>query len=48
MVSNYNRYNDLAVCVAMCACVWQPTPTTADVTVIKITGYVRVPILMNR
>ena len=26
-LSNYNRAND----VAMCACVWQPTPKTADV-----------------
>ena len=29
--------------LTMCVCVWQPTPTTADVT--KIAGYVR--ILMN-
>ena len=29
-------------------CVWQPTPRTADVTVTKIAGYVRVRILMNR
>ena len=28
--------------------VWQPTPTTVDVTVTKIAGYVRVRILMNR
>ena len=28
--------------------VWQPTPKTADVTVTKIAGYVRVRILMNR
>ena len=28
--------------------VWQPTPRTADVTVTKIAGYVRVRILMNR
>ena len=27
---------------------WQPTPTTADVTVTQIAGYVRVRILMNR
>ena len=27
---------------------WQPTPTTADVTVTKIAGYVRVRIFMNR
>ena len=48
--SNYNRTNDVAVCVAVCVwpCVWQPTPKTADVTVTKIAGYVRVRILMNR
>ena len=28
--------------------VWKPTPRTADVTVTKIAGYVRVRILMNR
>ena len=28
--------------------VWQPTPRTADVTVTKIAGYVRVRILMHR
>ena len=44
--SNYNRANDVAVCVA--GCVMQPTPKTADVTVTKIAGYVRVRILMNR
>ena len=33
------------MCVAVC--VWQPTPRTADVTVTKIAGYVRVRILMN-
>ena len=27
---------------------WQSTPRTADVTVTKIAGYVRVRILMNR
>ena len=32
----------------MAVCVWQPTPRTADVTVTKIAGYVRVCILMNR
>ena len=42
--SNYNRANDVAVW----PCVWQPTPKTADVTVTKIAGYVRVRILMNR
>ena len=36
----------LAVCV--CATVWQSTPRTADVTVTKIAGYIRVLILMNR
>ena len=30
------------------ACVWQPTPKTADVTITKITGYVRIRILMNQ
>ena len=30
------------------SCFWQPTPRTADVTVSKIAGYVRVGILMNR
>ena len=38
--SNYNRANDVAG--------WQRTPTTADVTVTKIAGYVRVRILVNR
>ena len=38
--SNYNRAYDVAD--------WQPTPTTADVVVAKIAGYVRVRILMNR
>ena len=32
----------------MWPCVWQPTPTTAEVTVTKIAGYVRVRILTNR
>ena len=38
------------VCVCACvrACVWKSTPRTADVTVTKIAGYVRVRILMNR
>ena len=45
-LSNYNRAID--VCVAVCACVWQQTPRTADVTVTKIAGYDRVRILMNR
>ena len=40
LTSNYNRANDVAV--------WEPTPKTADVTVTKIAGYVRVRILMNR
>ena len=31
----------------MSVCVWQPTPKTADVTVTKMSGYVRVRILMN-
>ena len=38
--SNYNRANDVAG--------WQPTPTTAHVTVTKIAGYVRVRIIVNR
>ena len=41
IVSNYNRANDVAG-------EWQPTPKTADVTVTKIAGYVRVCILTNR
>ena len=36
----------LAVCVCVCVC--KSTPITADVTVTKIAGYVRVRILMNR
>ena len=45
-VSNgeHNRAND----VAAWPCVWQPTPKTADVTVTKILGYVRIHIIMNR
>ena len=43
-LASYNRASGVAVC----ACVWQPTPRTADVTVTKIAGYVRVRILMNR
>ena len=39
---------ELTMCVAVCACVWQPTHRTADVKVTKIAGYVRVRILMNR
>ena len=31
----------------LAVCVWQSTPRTADVTVTKIAGYVRVGILMN-
>ena len=42
--SNHNRANDVAVWPR----VWQPTPRTADVTVTKIAGYVRVRIFMNR
>ena len=38
----------MCVCGRVCVCVWQPTLKTADVTVTKITGYVRVRILMNR
>ena len=38
--SNYNRASD--------ACVCQSISRTADVTVTKIAGYVRVRILMNR
>ena len=43
-LSNYNRANGVDVC----ACVWQPTPRTAYVTVTKIASYVSVSILMNR
>ena len=39
MLSSYNRDNGVGVAdVAVC----QPTPRTADVTVTKIAGYVRV------
>ena len=38
----------MCVCVCVCVCVWQSTPRTADATVTKIAGYVRVRILMNR
>ena len=44
ILSKYNRANDVTVCV----CVWQTTPRTAEITVTKIAGYVRVRILMNR
>ena len=44
LVEKNNQANDVAVC----PCVWQSTPRTADVTVTKIAGYVRVRILMNR
>ena len=46
--SNYNRANDVAVWPSGRVAIWQPTPTTADVTVTKIAGYVRVRIIMNR
>ena len=39
---NYNRATGNDVCV------WQSIPRTADVTVTKIAGYVRVRILINR
>ena len=39
--SNHNRANERK-------CVRKPTAITADVTITKIAGYVRVPILMNR
>ena len=42
----------MRVCVCptlrLSACVCKSTPITADVTVTKIAGYVRVRILMNR
>ena len=38
----------LCVCVCVCVCVWKSAPRTADVTVTKIGGHVRVRILMNR
>ena len=38
----------MRVCVRLSACVCKSTPITADVTVTKIAGYVRVRILMNR
>ena len=46
IISNYNRASDTSVCLSMCVC--KSTPRTADVTFTKITGYVRVRILMNR
>ena len=36
------------IMLTMWPCVWQPTDRTADVTVTKIAGYVRVRILMNQ
>ena len=44
--SNYNRAND--VWGLVCGRVCQPTHRTADVTVTKMAGYVRVRILVNR
>ena len=41
-------YNLTIIELTMWPCVWQLTPKTADVTVTKIAGYVRVRILMNR
>ena len=38
----------VAARVAVCPCVWHSTPRTADVTVTKMAGYLRVRILMNR
>ena len=38
----------VCVCVRACVRVCKSTPRTADVTVTKIAGYVRVSILMNR
>ena len=47
----YLLYNLTIIELTMWPCVWpcvrQPTPKTADVTVTKIAGYVRVRILMN-
>ena len=31
-----------------CVCVWKSAPRTADLTVTKIAGFVRVRILMNQ
>ena len=49
-VSTYNNINiiELTMYVAGCVAVCQPTPRTADVTVTKIAGYVRVHIVMKR
>ena len=47
-VWNFLHLNNRANDMSMWPCVWQPTPKTADVTVTKIAGYVRVHILMNR
>ena len=38
----------MCVCIRLSTCVCKSTPITADVTVTKIAGYVRVRILMNR
>ena len=43
-ISNYDRASDACVC----PCVYKSALRTADVTVTKIAGYVRVRILMNR
>ena len=37
-------YNLTIIELTVWPCVWQPTPRTADVTVTKIVGYVRVRI----
>ena len=42
------QYNLTTIELTVWPCVWQPTARTADVTVTKIAGYVRVRILMNR
>ena len=39
---------ELEIHVAGWQCVWKSAPRTADVTVTKIAGYVRIRILMNR
>ena len=45
---DYLTIIELTMWPCVCACVWQSTPRTADVTVTNIAGYVRVRIVMNR
>ena len=47
-IQKYTVIYLLIIEVTVWLAVWQPTPRTADVTVTKIAGYVRVRILINR